>query len=137
MFSKDHGKLSYRETIPTRLRIFGRISLAAMLLNSIIALWIWQVALGLFLITEFFTLVASMGSSWESTQEVDQEIPWVFGLSPRGVVAAMQMLVFLTAVLAWARAINSPIDHKELVWIIGGEFFFAAMSYLFGKIVDY
>lgn len=128
--------MTYRETIPTRLRIFARISLVAILLYSIVALWIWQVALGLFLINEFLTFAATMGSSWESTQAVDQELPGVFGLSPRGVEASMQMMIFLTAILAWARAINSPIDQKELIWILGGEVWFAAMSYLFGKLVE-
>ena len=137
MFTRDKGKLTYRETIPARLRIFARISLVAMLLYSIVALWIWQVALGLFLINEFLEFAASMGSSWESTQAVDQELPGIFGLSPRGVVASIQMMTLLTAITAWARAINSPIDQKELLWIIGGEFFFAAMSYLFDRLVDH
>ncbi|MDP2671147.1 MAG: hypothetical protein Q8P13_01665 [bacterium] len=89
-----------------------------------------------FVVVVFFEFLAIMLGPEDSLVILDTTTGKFLGLGVKGWTAAAQFMILFTAVTAWARAISATIDRSELLWIIGAELFFAAISYGIGKLID-
>ncbi len=78
--------MTYWDTVPSRLRLFAAISLVTALLNGLLAIWIWQVGAGIFVITEILTFIAIANSTHDSVAFLDPVSgQWKLGIPPSSV----------------------------------------------------